>query len=181
MESFNFHVSRLAWKHEKGLQSISSNVETMKHIGHGRAWSASHVKTTIRQGVDDAARMSTRYQHFAFIHNDEVVGYARFVCKRVSGGEFVIRVFCRPNEMGYGTMGMKACMNIVRESIGESLPCALFVAEVHDDNTRGMNFFKKKLGFVRAGRGHHGMRYILPMYPDHYVACRGKISEKCVV
>ena len=170
----NFYVSRLSWKHENDLAKLTSNRNIMKHVGKGTVWSVADVKRAIRNSVDDTARQCTRYQHFALIHMNEVVGYARFMCKRIvsDGGEFIIRVFCKPNRLGYGTHGMKLCMNTVRVTLGESLPRAVFVAEVHDDNERSIRFFEKKLHFVRSGRGRHGIKMICPIYPDHYVACR---------
>lgn len=114
----------------------------------------------VRTAVDDAARKSTRY------HN-RVVGYSRFVCKNMhDGGEFVVRVFCRK---GFGAIGMRESMRIVKESVGESLPRAAFVAEVHKDNARAQQFFQRKLHFKFVGPCQHGYKYVLPLWPSHYV------------
>lgn len=170
----DFYVSRLSWRHENDLSRLTSNQNIMKHVGRGTVWSKTQLKTAIRNSVDDTARKCTRYQHFAFIHNKEVVGYARFMCKRIvyDGGEFVIRVFCKPNRVGYGTHGMKLCMDAVKVTLGESLPRAVFVAEIHQSNVRSIRFFEKKLGFVHSGLSRYGIKLICPIYPEHYVACR---------
>jgi predicted acetyltransferase len=104
------HITSLTMNQLKQLANITSNKETMKHIGKGRIWSLKEIITYIDDEKKEIHKPEDRKSYYSFILllNNHVIGY---ISGRKSGGigigyknrfDLLLRMFIDSNQIGQG-------------------------------------------------------------------------------
>jgi hypothetical protein len=104
-------LTKLTPTQAEQLAIITSNPNTMKHIGMGRLWSLNDIKTYIAEEKLESRKPEYKKSYYTFIlidHNNQVVGY---ISGRKSMGigasrdgkfDLLLRVFINPMQTGHG-------------------------------------------------------------------------------